>query len=305
MHRLVRAVQAAMTQAPGAGVVAVSGGADSVALLRALAELGRAGTAAHANHGLRGAESEADEAFVAALAAALGVPFAIARLPPPPGENLEAAARRLRYSWLNTVPGQWIATAHTADDQAETVLHRMLRGSGLRGLRGIHARRGRILRPMLHLTRADVLDYLESIGQPHRNDSTNIDPRFTRNRIRYELLPLLKSFNPDAVNALNRLAEQAREAYSEIAALARAALAAAELPRAGSTLIFDADTLMAGTRPAIRREALRLAWQREGWPESGMTRSHWERLTQAVPGDFPGGIRLQIAARVVRLGPRS
>src|SRR5690606_24443286 len=127
------------------------------------------------------------------------------------GENLEQVAREERYAWLARVAAEegagWVATGHTADDQAETVLHRLLRGTGLRGLRGIAARRELrpgiwLLRPLLHLGRADVLAYLGALGQDYRRDSSNLDPRFTRNRIRSELLPLLRTFNPDVTRAL-------------------------------------------------------------------------------------------------------
>ncbi len=132
----------------GAGVVAVSGGPDSVALLRALAEVGAGPlTVAHVNHQLRGAESDADEAFVQELAVGLGLPFVSTRIAIPAEENLEGAARRLRYDWLNEIAAgaNWIATGHTADDQAETVLHRLIRGTGLQGLRGIAANKSSAL----------------------------------------------------------------------------------------------------------------------------------------------------------------
>src|SRR5262249_46014861 len=192
----------------GGLVVAVSGGPDSVALVRALAAArGRHDPPplilAHLNHQLRGPESDADEGFVAGLHAALvaaGVPAldlcrgrrdvgAEARAR---GGNLEAVARRLRYRWRAGVArergARWVATGHTANDQAETVLHRLLRGTGLQGLRGIAARRELepgvgVVRPLLRATRADVLAYLGGLGQPYRHDSSNEDRRQTRNRI--------------------------------------------------------------------------------------------------------------------------
>lgn len=305
----------------GPGVVAVSGGADSVALLRALLETGGGPlTVAHLNHRLRGAESDADEAFVLDLARKLGVDSRATRIDVAAlahGENLEAVARRVRYDFFaeiaDTVRAAWIATGHTADDQAETVLHRMVRGTGLQGLRGIAQTRGpaavtigpRIVRPLLTVTRAEVIEYLALLGQPYRTDSSNADPRFTRNRIRAELLPLLKTFNPEVVAMLARLAEQAEEAFEILSGDAAALLARAELPRAGGVLVLDAATLTAA-HPYHVREAMRTLWQREGWSADRMTFDHWNRLVGVARGespaaDFPGGVTARHAGRVVQI----
>src|SRR5207248_3290525 len=253
-------------------------------------------TVAHFNHRLRGDESDADAVFVKDRAGSLGLAFRLGEADvsaAAAGENLEATARRLRYAWLADVAAEvgagWVATGHTADDQAETVLHRLLRGTGLQGLRGIGAVLGEpgaratglslgstpalalgvrqnllrpgvvILRPLLTATRAEVLAYLAELNQPFRTDASNADPRFTRNRIRAELLPLLKTFNPDVVSALGRLAEQAAEAHEVIDGQARSLLLTAELPRAGDGVILDADALTAAPRPVVR-SALRLVW---------------------------------------------
>ncbi len=213
--------------------IAVSGGADSVALLRVLLELrGELGvvlSVVHLNHRLRGAEADADAAFVAELAATHGVELhatsqdaaVIARAQE---LSLEAAGRQLRYQFfarLQEGKVDRVATGHTADDQAETVLLRLIRGAGTRGLAGIHATRtsqhlqggrgeGRkqIIRPLLGVRRAAIEAYLRSIGQPWREDATNRDPKFLRNRVRHELMPLLeRDFNPAAVRALCDTAE--------------------------------------------------------------------------------------------------
>lgn len=302
------------------GVVAVSGGADSVALLRALVAAGTGPlTVAHVNHRLRGAESDGDAAFVAELAGSLGLPVRLGSADVAAvGGNLEATARRLRYGWLADVAAdagaKWIATGHTADDQAETVLHRLVRGTGLQGLRGIHAVQSPpvatgglyLLRPLLTVTRADVLELLTELKLPHRTDSSNADPRFTRNRIRAELLPLLKTFNPDVVAALARLAEQAAEAHDVIAEQARALLQRAERPRAGDTVVLDAGELLAAPR-LVTRTALRLVWEREGWPTGDMGFDAWERAVEVATRnaggcDFPGGIAARHRGRVVQLG---
>ena len=324
----------------GPGVVAVSGGADSVALLRALIEAGCAPlTIAHFNHQLRGTDSDADAAFVQELAGRLGFTSRATRADvakEAAGENLEATARRLRYSWLAQVAAEvgadWIATGHTADDQAETVLHRLIRGTGLQGLRGMASWRAggvspllngqelqevqnrgltpsaRLIRPFLTVTRADVLALLTELGQPYREDASNADPRFTRNRIRHELMPLLKTFNPEVVAALGRLAEQAEEAFDVLREAAERLLAEAELPRAGELLILDAAKLTAA-HPYHVREAFRLLGHREGWPVSQMSASHWSRLVRIARGelpaaDFPGGLGVRHAGRVVQLHRR-
>ena len=303
----------------GAGVVAVSGGADSVALLRALVAAGCGPlTVAHLNHRLRADESDADEAFARELATHLGVGFRSERTDVATfaqGDNLEATARRVRYEFFDRVARQvgaaWIATGHTADDQAETILHRLVRGTGLQGLRGIAPERAgtpTIIRPLLAVTRADILDYLATLDQPFREDRSNADPRFTRNRIRADLLPLLKTFNTDVVAALNRLAEQAGEAHDVIAEQGRALLVRAERPRAGDAVILDPAELLRSS-PVVIRTALRFVWEREGWPLGEMGHDQWERAVAVVRGeaggwDFPGGVSARRRGRVVQLASR-
>jgi tRNA(Ile)-lysidine synthase len=305
------------------GMVAVSGGPDSVALALVLRDLPVDLTLAHLNHLLRGAESDADEAWVTALAEAWDLPCRTARLDVAAeaartGGNLEETARCLRYEWLTQIAhdsgATWVATGHTADDQAETVLHRLLRGSGLQGLRGMAERRPLapgidLVRPLLHWRRADVLAYLEKNKQAYRLDSSNADPRFTRNRLRHELLPLLtEHYSPALVDLLGQLAGQAAEAHAEIASHAVCLLADAELPRAGNTVVLRLDVLAVASR-YLRREALRLIWQREPWPSGQMTYAKWDVLARMAdeelpPVDLPGGVRAQRAGRVLQLiGP--
>jgi tRNA(Ile)-lysidine synthase len=209
---------------PGVRVIAaVSGGADSVCLLMVLRELApRLGVTlsgvAHFNHKLRGKESDADEQFVAALAAELGLPFhrTEARVDQS-RDNLEQAARRYRRKFLSalilTGKADRIALGHTRDDQAETVLFRILRGSGLAGLAGIHpVTADGFIRPMIDVTRAEVEDFLKSRGIGWREDATNADSRFARNRIRHQLLPqLAREWNPKVGLALAHLADLAFE----------------------------------------------------------------------------------------------
>jgi tRNA(Ile)-lysidine synthase len=313
-----------------AGVVAVSGGPDSVALLRALLLLrpGAPLTVAHLNHCLRGADSDADQAFVTALHArriAEGATLGwrceridVAALARERGENLEAVARQVRYGWLAQVArdagATWVATGHTADDQAETVLHRLLRGTGLKGLCGIRARRElapgvEVVRPLLHVTRAEVVTFLSALGQDFREDATNADLRYTRNRIRHELLPhLVERYNPAVVAVLCRLAEQAAEFQAHEESAARALLADAELPRAGPMLVLDANRLADAPRHRVR-EVFRLVWEREGWPEGGLGFEDWDRAAAVALGevtavDLPEGVHVRRRGRVVQLTRR-
>ncbi|AMV24349.1 tRNA(Ile)-lysidine synthase [Gemmata sp. SH-PL17] len=153
-----------------------------------------------------------------------------------------------------------------------------------------------------------MLAYLAEIDQPHRTDSTNADTKFTRNRIRHELLPLLKTFNPDVVSALTHLAEHATEAHEVISFAAAELLARAGRPSAANVRILDASTL-AGAPRAVTRAALRLLWEREGWPMNDMTFDAWERAVEvacrnAGACDFPGGISMRSAGRVVQIASR-
>lgn len=273
--------------------VGVSGGADSVALLRALAErapqLGLVLHAAHLHHGLRGAEADADLDFAEALAGQLGVPFHSARVDTvaeaaaragKAAESIEEAARRLRYDWfrqlLREVPLDAVATAHTLDDQAETVLAKLLRGAWTEGLSGIHpvieSPEGRIVRPLLALTRTQIEAYLRGLDQPWREDSSNRSTTFTRNRIRHDLLPLLETWNPQLRTHLAQMAELARdeEAWWQ-AELARTApqLVLPGVPvrgggRAASDGLAIEVTRLAALAPALQRRLLRHAARQLG-----------------------------------------
>jgi tRNA(Ile)-lysidine synthase len=256
--KLTLSLRASATFPAGSRIgVAVSGGADSVALLLLLLEarndLGVVLSVVHLNHKLRGRASDADEKFVAALAAKHGLDFhveriAVAAKAKREKANLEDAARRTRYEFFSRLVAEnkvdRVATAHTADDQAETVLAHILRGTGLAGLGGIHPESGSVIRPLLHVRRADLRSYLRSKKQRWREDVTNRDTSRTRARIRKKLLPLIeKQFQPEAVNHLVSLAAFAREDEALLDLLARERCDALTTTTRGTTRIAVADLL--------------------------------------------------------------
>lgn len=196
-------------------LLAVSGGGDSMALLHALALLrrkfGLVLSAHGVDHGLR--QEALDElATAAAFARAHEVPFSISHLRIAPGGNLQARAREARYAALRgegvRVGATWIATAHHAEDRAETVLLRLLRGAGVGGLGVLPVRSGDLIRPLIRVPRAAIAQHLARHGVPYANDPSNRDPRFLRARVREELMPLLKELSPGIVNHLTSLADQ-------------------------------------------------------------------------------------------------
>lgn len=204
-------------------VVAVSGGSDSVALLRLLCLLKEEHrlelVCAHFNHGLRAAASDADEAFVRALAASLGMPFErgsddVAGYAAAHRLSTEEAARELRLRFLRTAALQTgascIATAHTQDDQVETVLFRLLKGTGMRGIAGIAPRTGMFVHPLLHVSKQQLRDWLTAQGAPWREDASNADERYERNFIRASVIPLIERRFPAARTSISRTSDMAR-----------------------------------------------------------------------------------------------
>ncbi|MGA2048721.1 MAG: tRNA lysidine(34) synthetase TilS [Terracidiphilus sp.] len=310
--------------------VGVSGGADSVALLRALhqrsSQLGLVLQVAHLHHGLRGSEADGDQDFVRALAAELGLPFHEARVDAgseaeQAGESIEEAARRLRYGWfrklLIEIPLDAIATAHTQDDQAETVCGKFLRGAWTEGLSGIHPvlefPEGRIVRPLLVATRAEVEAYLKALGQCWREDSSNRDAGFTRNRIRHELLPLLEGWNPQLREHMAQMALLARdeEAWwqAEVSRLGPQILMSGKPVRgggraAGDGLAMDV-TRFAGLAPALQRRLLRYAAERLGvsldFPSTEALRTLALEGRAGQRREFTQGLRAERTPRELRL----
>jgi len=233
-------------------LAAVSGGADSVAMLHALVALApvlgfTVAGVVHINHSLRGDESDGDETFCRGLAGRLGLPFDtervdVATLAMTEQISIETAARRARYRVFHDASlrlgADRVATAHTRDDQAETVLLRLLRGAGTAGLGGIHPRRGGTVRPMLDIRRADILAFLEEIGEDYREDSSNRDESIPRNWIRHQLLPFIADrLNGDVVEALARAAIVLRDEEELLDQLAEQASVSARLePGAPGTM---------------------------------------------------------------------
>lgn len=199
----------------GKYIVALSGGADSVALLLAMCSMAAEWQieveAAHCNFRLRGDESDRDENFCKALCAAHGVPLHLIHFDTREYASLhhvsiEMAARRLRYDYFerlrHDIGADGICVAHHRDDSVETVLLNLVRGTGIRGLRGIQPRNGHILRPMLSVSRSEIVGFLDSLGQPYVTDSTNLVPDVKRNKIRLQLMPLLQQLNPNVAQSI-------------------------------------------------------------------------------------------------------
>ena len=202
-------------------VVALSGGADSVALLRILCDLGYHVEAAHCNFHLRGDESDRDEQFVKNLCQSLNVPlhlihFDTAEYASLHQVSIEMAARELRYGYFrqlrDDIGAETVCVAHHRDDAVETLLMNLLRGAGIHGLTGIRLRNGHIVRPLLGVSRQEILEYLVSIGQDYVTDSTNLQPDVLRNKVRLQLIPLLEQLSPGASDNIARSANYLSEA---------------------------------------------------------------------------------------------
>lgn len=282
-------------------LVAVSGGPDSMALLYALAALCPAlGCTLHAatvDHGLR--DAAAEHALVRQAASGLGVPWTLLPVHVTRSDgSLMQGARDARLAALEAeatrVGARRIATGHTADDQAETVLLRLLRGTGTRGLGGIPPSRGRLVRPLLACTRAEVLAWLASIGAAYAEDPTNDSPAFLRNRVRHEVLPLLRGLAPAVDAHLVALADHAREDRLALESMAEEALRGATVESAPGVLALDLGRLTAIHRslvPHVLRRAVERVRRREG----DLWRAHMEALVKLARGrdgtaslDLPG-----------------
>ncbi|MEE9603927.1 MAG: tRNA lysidine(34) synthetase TilS [Thermoguttaceae bacterium] len=306
-------------------LLAVSGGADSAAMLRAVVAI--SGDArqrlavAHLNHGLRGRQSDDDEAFVTKVCRELSLRCKTARvevdkLAAQRGDGLEAAAREARYAFLRETAEQlgarYVVTAHTADDQAETILHRIVRGTGIGGLQGMPRARQlspavTLIRPMLGLRRAQLAAYLDDLEQPYRSDSSNEDTRFTRNRIRHELLPqLAEQYNSGVVDALLRLGKLSGEVQSVVDKLVDELIERCVVRETSQRVRIDTAALR-GQSTYVIRELLMAVWREEGWPMQSMGFAQWELLAEmavskSLPQTFPGEVSARKADDHLILG---
>lgn len=294
-------------------VVGVSGGADSVALLRALLALRLPGrgrlVAAHFHHGLRGAEADGDADFVRELCRHSSVTCEIGHAsinsqtrPDSTGDRdsadtqvaseadaSEASLRRLRLQFLREVAHQhgarFVALAHTADDQVETILHRLFRGTGLIGLQGMPRVRRlspltTLIRPLLSVDRRAVRAYLSELGQSFRDDSSNADVRYTRNRIRHELLPWLeRHLNSQSRQAVLKLSRQVREEQQIVQELADQLSARAITAHGDNWVELDVDKL-AAQPPALVRRLFVSIWAERNWPAGEMDFERWDALAR-------------------------
>ena len=284
-----RSIRAHAMFAPGDRVlVAVSGGPDSTGLLLALAQLRRKLgielVAAHVHHGLRGAEADADEACAAETAARLGVPFVRSALGLADGANLEARARTRRYAALHGLAAEYgcakIATGHTLDDQAETVLMRLIRGSGGRGLGAIRPRRADgVVRPLIDCSRGSVESVVREAGLRYRLDRSNRDPRHLRTHVRERVLPLLAQLNPSIARACANAAAAVRAERGIVAACVDAHLDAA---RATDELALSA---LGTVLPAVRAVLVRRWLLRAGVPGRVLTARHTAAVLALADGE--------------------
>ncbi|MDG3006043.1 tRNA lysidine(34) synthetase TilS [Paludisphaera mucosa] len=276
-------------------VVAVSGGGDSVGLLRTLhglrEGLGLRLSVAHLDHGTRGEAGREDGRFVAALAEGLGLPIDLGSWTPARKGHFEADARTARYTWLAEVArargASAVAVGHTRDDLAETILQRIVRGTGLRGLAGIPARRPlaagvALVRPLLGVSRREIRDELARLGQSFREDPTNGDVARTRARIRHDLIPRLEAdYNPQVVAAIVRLGRHAAADRRLLDAVV-GSLSASVVREAGpDRIVFDARAA-AGLDQLLAAEVVRRAWRAADWPERAMTASRWGRIARGL-----------------------
>lgn len=283
-------------------LVAVSGGPDSTALLVAAQEIGLDVVAAHFDHALQ-AGSQASAEHVATLCRALGVALVTERRTSPLAKgSVQAAARTLRYEFLDRASAEMgadvVALAHTADDVVEGVLLNLMRGCGLAGLRGMPAKRGTFVRPMLGVWRSEVVDFLSRRGLDALEDPANANPAYARVRVRREILPALERDRPGLGRRFYAVAQRAAAIQESIAMEAAAALESGAVMRA----------VVAAAPEPVAAELMKLLYARAGGPLPALSRLHLKsmlRLAQPGPGgrgvDLPRGLRLRIVGETMEI----
>jgi tRNA(Ile)-lysidine synthase len=293
-------------------LVGVSGGADSVSLLRGLHALaGQAKlriVAAHLNHAMRPGAADEDAAWIVELCGRLAIPIVVETVDVPSYAverrlNIEEAARTARYEFFERAARAkkctHVAVAHTADDQVETVLHHLFRGTGLAGLRGMQAARSlaeglTLIRPLLRIHRMQIEAWLGEIGQDFRTDATNADEARTRNRIRHSVLPALdREFGTQVRDSILRMAEQARDLQSTIEELAEGIFNRCVEDETPDLVRLNAEILEDQPRHLVR-EVFVCLWKRKGWPRQAVGFCDWDRLARLVSetgsATLPGNI---------------
>ena len=286
-------------------LVALSGGLDSVCLCELLHEAGYPIAAAHFNHRLRGEESDADECFVRAFCEKRSIPLAVgsgdvAAFAAKERIGTEEAARTLRYEFLKRtareIGASCIATAHHANDNAETVLFNLARGTGSAGLAGIAPRRGLLVRPLLGVTRAELLDYARENGLAYCEDKTNEDENYTRNFIRAQLLPRMEVVNAAAVQHIGDAAARLREDEEFLTELAEARLSSLV---AGEDAVSLAGKELAAAPAALRRRMLRALLRRLGVGEKDVSAAHYAAIEELWRDAKPRALDLPHAVRAL------
>lgn len=291
-------------------IVALSGGADSMALLAFLYDFqDRAGIrveAAHVNHMLRGDQAEADEQFVRKVCGSLGIPLHVRRADVSAyarehGIGIETAGREVRYDFFASFgPDCKVATAHTLSDSVETVLAHLSRGSSLRGLCGIPPVRGNVIRPLIDCTREQVEDYCRRHDIRYCSDQTNFSRDYTRNQIRLDLVPAFRQLNPAFEEAVRRFTAEARADEEYLGQLADHAVESAELPPG-----YDAHVLASLDAPVRRRALYRILYRQGGvMPEHKHLKKAEQLLNEGGRASLNGGINAVVAGGLLRFGDR-
>jgi tRNA(Ile)-lysidine synthase len=274
---------------------------------------------AHFNHRLRGEESGRDALWLQSLCSELEIPLTLGsedvrELSISRGTGIEETARKIRYEFLCRTARElgcaYVAVAHTADDQVETILHHILRGTGLPGLKGMPRMRLLehpiiLVRPLLEITRRQIENYLMELKQNFREDVTNWDETFTRNRIRHNLLPLLrKDYNPQMDEALLRLSQQAEDVQRTVEDLATRLLEESVEDRSDTMCRINCQTLSEHPKHLIR-ECFSLLWKQQNWPRQYMGFVEWNRLAELVVQEgtqtFPGNVEARRRGNLLAL----